>query len=113
MTRKSQSTKKRGRSDSVDQIPPATDPRPDAIFDGSRTPTTSPTAKKRRSTSVSQIPPVLVQPNTTGTESYTKFGKLPPSPEIEAHLNGLINGAPVASLVNPTVAKLFTNVEVH
>jgi hypothetical protein len=49
----------------------------------------------------------------TGTESYTKFGKLPPSPEIEAHLNGLINGAPVASLVNPMVAKLFTNVEVH
>lgn len=87
-------------------------PEVDSTVDGS-TGTPSPATKKRRSTSVAQIPPVSIKANTINTQSFTKFGKLPPSAETEAHLNGLINGVPVASLVNPVVAQLFDHVTVY
>ena len=82
----------------------------DAPVDGS-TGTLSPASKRRRSTAIPQIPPVEVQSNA-GAHSYIKFGKLPPSADMERQLNGLINNVPVASLVNPTVAQLFEHVKV-
>lgn len=56
--------------------------------------TASPATKKRRSTAVAQIAPVSIKANAINAQSYTKFGKLPPSAEAEAHLNGLIDGVP-------------------
>ena len=62
--------------------------------------TSSPASKKRKSTTVPQIPPVEIKPNIS-TLSYIKFGKLHPSTDIETQLNGLVNGVPVVSFVNP------------
>ena len=78
-------------------------PEVDSTIDGSIG-TASPATKKRRSTAVAQIPLVFIKANTINAQSYTKFGKLSPSAETEVQLNGLINGVPVASLVNPVVA---------
>jgi len=75
--------------------------------------TASPATKKRRSTSVAQIPHVSIKTNTINAQSYTKFRKLPPPVETEAHLNGLIDGVRDASLVNQVVAKLFDHVTVY
>ena len=74
--------------------------------------TSSPVSKKRKSTTVPQIPSVEIKPNIT-TPNYIKFGKLPPSADLETQLNGLVNGVPVASLVNPMVAQLFEHVTVY
>jgi hypothetical protein len=74
----------------------------DAIVDGS-VGTSSPPSKKRKSTDVAQIPSVEIKSNMSDTPSFIKFGKLPPSADMETQLNGLINNVPVASLVNPTI----------
>jgi hypothetical protein len=83
----------------------------DATVDGS-TGTLSPALKRRKTTPIPQIPPVQVNSNA-GAPSYIKFGKLPPSADVETQLNGLINNVPIASLVNPTVAQLFEHVKVY
>jgi hypothetical protein len=85
----------------------------DITVDGSKAGTASPASKKRKSTGVTEIPPVVVKAITAPDQSYTKFGKLPPSTKIAAELNGLINGVPIASLVDPVVAQLFDNVTVY
>src|SRR5579859_5138000 len=83
----------------------------DATVDGS-TGTLSLASKRRRSTAILQIPPIEVQSNA-GAHSYINFGKLPPSADMDTYLNRLINGVPIASLVNPTVAQLFEHVKVY
>jgi hypothetical protein len=84
----------------------------DAIVDGS-VGTSSPPSKKRKSTAVAQIQSVEIKSNMSDTPSFIKFGKLPPSADMETQLNGLINNVPVASLVNPTIAELFEHVTVY
>jgi len=75
--------------------------------------TALPTTKtERKNTGVTQIPPIELKPNAA-TPSYVKFGKLPPSADIETQLNKLINGVPVTSLVNAMVAWLFEHVTVY
>ena len=105
MPLKSRAAKKHHRTISAEQ------PRSEVDVDGS-TGTASPASKKRKSTAVTEITSIVIKANTAPVQSYTKFGKLPPSVKIADQLNGLINGVPIASLVNPVIAQLFDNVTV-
>lgn len=80
----------------------------------------SPLAKKRKaetssisSTTAPVPPPVVIKANPDhDAHTYIKFGSLPPSPEVKAKLDGLLNDVPISSLIDANVAQLFDNVEV-